>query len=236
MEKNGDPVMAGALRAIYDRLLARFGGQNWWPGDSPFEIIIGAILTQSTNWGNVSKALDNLKRVGVLSPQGLAALPDDRLAELIRPSGYYHAKTRKLRAFIDLLLSDYGGDLDRLLALDLVDLRRVLLATHGIGPETADSIILYAAGKPSFVVDAYTRRVFSRLGLCPAQGTYQDLQDLFRRNLPADAPLFNEYHALIVHLGKTTCTKNRPRCIACPLLDLCPTGQNLSAQSGVEHD
>ena len=204
-------------RDIYDRLFEAFGPQHWWPGDGAFEIIIGAILTQSTNWGNVARAIANLKQAGVLNPQGLAGLDDEHLAGLIRPSGYYHAKARKVRAFLDLLMAEYSGNLSALLALDLPDLRRVLLATHGIGPETADAIILYAAGTPIFVVDAYTRRIFARLDLCPPAGRYDDLQALFMTNLPHDATLFNEYHALLVHLGKHICTKRTPRCRECPL-------------------
>ena len=221
-----DNTMRQQLLDIYDRLFRRFGPQHWWPGDSPFEIIIGAILTQSTNWANVAKALSNLKRADVLSPRGLGALSDDRLAELIRPSGYFRAKTRKLRAFTNLLNNDYHGELERLLSLDVPELRRVLLRTHGIGPETADSIILYAAQKPIFVVDAYTRRIFARLGLVPPTGRYNDLQQVFMEHLPSDVALFNEYHALLVCLGKTTCTKKNPHCSECPLLDICPTGQH----------
>jgi endonuclease-3 related protein len=221
-------MMRETLLDIYDRLWRHFGPQHWWPGDTPLEIIVGAILTQSTNWGNVARAIDNLKRAQALSLPVLAALPDDTLAALIRPSGYYHAKTLKLRAFVDLVMNEYAGDLDRLLALDTTVLRDVLLATHGIGPETADSIILYAAKKPIFVIDAYTRRITSRLGLCPAQGRYQELQDLFTSSLDPDERLFNEYHALFVRLGKTTCTKRTPRCGSCPLLAICPTGRALS--------
>jgi endonuclease-3 related protein len=176
----------------------------------------------------VSKALDNLKRAGVLDPQALATLPDDRLAALIRPSGFWRGKTRKIRAFMDLLSGEYGGDLDRLLALETAALRRTLLATHGIGPETADDIVLYAAGQPVFVVDAYTRRIFARLGYCPPTGRYDDLQSMFMRSLPPDAALFGEYHALLVRLGKTTCTKAIPRCLVCPLRDICPTGSGNS--------
>ncbi len=223
-------AMRDRLLMIYQRLLAHFGPQHWWPGDTAFEVIIGAILTQSTNWVNVDKALDNLKRAAVLDPRRMAALPAEHLAELIRPSGYYHQKARKIRSFLDLLIKEYNGDLDRLLTLETTELRRVLLATHGIGPETADSIILYAAGKPLFVVDAYTRRIFARLGLCPPVGRYQDLQAFFMAHLPPDAPLFNEYHALLVRLGKLVCRKRQPSCDACPLRDLCPTGQQMPSQ------
>jgi endonuclease-3 related protein len=212
------------LTDIYDRLFQAFGPQHWWPGDGAFEIAIGAILTQSTNWANVAKAIANLKQAGVLTPQALAAVSDERLAQLVRPSGYYHAKTRKVRAFMNLV-GEYDGDLDRLLALDMPALRPILLATHGIGPETADAIILYAAGQPIFVIDAYTRRIVSRLGLCPPAGRYEDLQTVFMANLPHDAALFNEYHALLVRLGKTICTKSEPRCGECPLSSGCPTAR-----------
>jgi endonuclease-3 related protein len=222
-------MMRETLLDIYDRFWRHFGPQHWWPGDTSLEIIVGAILTQSTNWANVAKAIVNLKQAHALTLPALSAMPDDALASLIRPSGYYHAKTRKLRAFVDLVRHEYEGDLDRLLALDTHFLRAVLLATHGIGPETADSIILYAANKPVFVIDAYTRRIMSRLGLCPAQGRYQELQDLFMSNLDREETLFNEYHALFVHLGKTTCTKRDPRCASCPVGDICPTGR--TAQS-----
>jgi endonuclease-3 related protein len=209
---------------IYQRLLARYGPQHWWPGDSPFEVIVGAILTQSAAWGNVEKALANLKSEGVLSPQGLYHLPEDRLARLIYPSGYYNAKARKLKAFVGHLVEVYQGDLDRLLARDVAALRPELLALHGIGQETADSILLYAGAKPVFVIDAYTRRSAARLGLAPAQVSYAALQALFMESLPPQVPLFNEYHALLVRLGKEVCQKV-PRCPVCPLRELCPTGQ-----------
>jgi len=209
---------------IYQRLLARYGPQHWWPGDSPFEVIVGAILTQSAAWGNVEKALANLKGEGVLSPQGLYHLPEDRLAQLIYPSGYYNAKARKLKAFVGHLVEVYQGDLDRLLARDVAALRPELLALHGIGQETADSILLYAGAKPVFVIDAYTRRSAARLGLAPAQVSYAALQALFMESLPPQVPLFNEYHALLVRLGKEVCQKV-PRCPVCPLRELCPTGQ-----------
>ena len=223
---------------IYQRLLARYGPQHWWPADSPFEVIVGAILTQSAAWGNVEKALANLKGEGVLSPQGLYHLPEERLARLIYPSGYYNAKARKLKAFVGHLVEVYQGDHDRLFAPDVAALRPELLALHGIGPETADSILLYAGAKPVFVVDAYTRRSATRLGLAPANASYAALQALFMANLPPQVPLFNEYHALLVRLGKEACRKV-PRCPVCPLLELCPTAQGdgtsapVAASSGV---
>jgi len=211
------------LLDIYDRLYAAYGPQHWWPGDSAFEIIAGAILTQSAAWSNVEQALVKLKAAGALSPEGIAALPEAELARLVRPSGYFNAKARKLKAFVGLLERDYAGELDAMLASPADDLREALLRTHGIGPETADSILLYAAGRPVFVIDAYTRRTFSRLGFDPERDTYAGWQRLFAESLPASAPLFNEYHALIVRHGKDVCRK-RPLCGECPLSSICPMG------------
>jgi len=213
----------GHLIDIYDRLYTAYGPQRWWPGDSEFEIIAGAILTQSASWSNVERALANLKAAGLLSPKGIEALSESELAELIRPSGYYNAKARKLKAFVRILDERAGGDLERLLALPTAELRALLTATYGIGPETADSILLYAAGRPVFVIDAYTRRTFSRLGLAPEMDSYDGWQSLFSESLPPDAETFNEYHALIVRHGKQVCGK-RPLCHACPLSAICPTG------------
>ena len=213
----------GRLVDIYERLYTAYGPQHWWPGDSAVEIIVGAILTQSAAWSNVELALANLKAAGLLSPDGIAALSEDELADLIRPSGYYNAKARKLKAFVRLLDERAGGDLERLLALPAAELRALLRATHGIGPETADSILLYAAGQPVFVIDAYTRRIFSRLAVAPEVDTYDCWQSVFSESLPADAGLFNEYHALIVRHGKQVCRK-LPLCGVCPLSTICPTG------------
>ena len=192
--------------------------------------MVGAILTQAAAWGNVEKALTNLKGAGALSPQALRALPREELARLIRPSGYFNAKTAKLQALAQFM-ARYGDDLDRLFSLELTRLREELLGVHGIGEETADSIILYAAGKPIFVVDAYTRRIFTRLGLGPTSSSYLAWQQYFMQSLPWEAPQFNEYHALLVRHGKELC-RPRPNCVPCPLLDLCPYGQVLAAQAG----
>ena len=200
-----------------------YGPQDWWPGDSSFEIIVGAVLTQSAAWTNVEKALTNLKAAAPISPGGIAALPEVELAQLIRPSGYFNAKARKLKAFVALLNDRYGGEHDRMLATPADQLRPALLGTHGIGPETADSILLYAANRPVFVIDAYTRRTFLRLGLVPEADNYDAWQELFMRALPPVAQLFNEYHALIVHHGKEVCRK-RPLCAQCPLSVVCPIG------------
>ncbi len=213
------------LLGIYERLYAVYGPQHWWPGDSPFEVIVGAILTQSAAWPNVEKAIANLKAVGVLSAEGLRGLSENELARLIYPSGYFNAKAGKLKAFVSLLSDRFGGVLEALLAAPVQELRPLLLGTHGIGPETADSILLYAAGQPVFVIDAYTRRLFTRLGLTPGRDSYEAWQRLFMDGLAPAAPLFNEYHALIVRHGKQVC-RRQPLCAACPLLSMCPTGRS----------
>ncbi len=211
------------LLDIYRRLHVAYGPQHWWPGETPFEVIVGAILTQSAAWANVEKAIANLKAAGVLSPEGLAGLSEGELARLVYSAGYFNAKARKLKAFVALLSQRFDGELERLLAAPVEELRPLLLATHGIGPETADSILLYAAGRPVFVIDAYTRRSFSRLGLTPGHDSYDSWRALFMENLEADAALFNEYHALIVRHGKEVC-RRQPRCEVCPLREGCPTG------------
>jgi len=219
--------MAEQLRQIYGRLYAAYGRQHWWPAESPFEVVVGAILTQSAAWVNVEKAIGNLRAAGILSPEGLLQVELDALARLVYPAGYYNAKARKLKAFLEMLFERHGGDLDALFALPLPQLRLELLATHGIGQETADSIILYAAGKPSFVIDAYTRRVFSRLGLEPASDSYASWQAMFSDALPPDVQLFNEYHALIDRHAKTVCRK-APLCDQCCLREVCRLGLTAS--------
>lgn len=211
--------MTAILREIYDRLLGCYGPQHWWPGDSPFEVMVGAILTQSAAWGNVEKALANLKGAGSLSAAALRQLNLPQLARLIRPSGYYNAKAQKLKALAQFLEA-FDDDLARLFSLETGELRRRLLSVHGIGEETADSIILYAAAKPTFVVDAYTRRILERLGLGPASTSYAAFQAFFQASLPQEAQLFNEYHALLVRHGKEACRK-LPRCPVCCLRDIC---------------
>jgi endonuclease-3 related protein len=205
------------LRKIYDRLFAAFGPQHWWPADEPFEVIVGAILTQSTAWTNVEKAIASLKSAAALSPSVLHRMPSGELVRIIRPSGYYNAKAQKLKAFVERLIDDYDGDLEKLFALDTVALRHELLSIH---EETADSIILYASRRPVFVIDAYTRRILSRLGIAPPNQTYSAYQQLFSRNLPPDEALFNEYHALLVRHGKDVC-RRAPRCDDCCLESLC---------------
>jgi len=211
-----------SLRAIYRRLVRHFGPAGWWPGETPFEVCLGAILVQNTSWTNVERALECVRGAGRLSFEGLSALSAARMAALIRPSGTFRVKAARVRAFLDFLGSSYGGRVEAMRAEDPWVLRRRLLGVHGIGPETADSIALYAAGQPLFVVDAYTRRAFTRLGLLPSGALrYDEVQRFFMDRLPRDAALFNDYHAQIVRLGKEIC-RPRPRCGACPLETICP--------------
>ena len=219
--------LADLLPEIYRRLYDAYGPQGWWPGDSPFEVIAGAILTQSTAWTNVEKALAAMRRAGCWSFEAIVALPEPELAEIIRSSGYYNAKSRKLKAFANHVLA--RGGLDRLFAQETPALRAELLSIHGIGEETADDIIVYAAGKPSFVIDSYTRRIVDRMELTPGGRNpgYARYQALFQDNLPHDTPLFNEFHALLDHHAKVTCLKREPRCQGCCLIDLCPQGSRM---------
>lgn len=205
------------LMAMYRALFKAYGPQHWWPGDTPFEVMVGAVLTQNTAWVNVEKAIKNLKRERLLSPARLRAVAPRRLARLIRPSGYFNIKADRLANLMAFLAARYGGSLARMLRDDPRELRKGLLLVNGIGPETADSIILYAAGKPVFVVDAYTKRIFNRHGLVSEGAGYDDVQRLFMGSLSGDAGLFNEYHALLVMVGKTHCKKSGPRCPGCPL-------------------
>jgi endonuclease-3 related protein len=205
------------LMAVYDRLHRAFGPQGWWPGETPFEVAVGAILTQNTNWGNVEKALANLRGAGLLTPRRMAALETRRLASLIRPAGFFNLKAERIVCFLRYLEERHGLRMEDLITTDSVQLRRELLEVRGIGPETADSILLYAAGYPFFVVDGYTRRIFSRHGFVDHDASYDDLQEFFTRRLPEKAALFNEFHALIVTLGKQFCRPRVPRCEACPL-------------------
>ena len=222
-----------SLLDIYSHLLAVYGPQSWWPAEEPFEVMVGAILTQSTAWRNVEKAIANLKieakgraslsepgSTVTLSAAALRHLSLSEIAALIYPSGYYNAKAHKLKALAHWLGASYADDLAKLFAQNIHELRRQLLSVYGIGPETADSIILYAAGQPIFVIDAYTRRITDRLGLVPKVQSYTAYQTLFMSNLPAEPKLFNEYHALLVQLGKDVCRK-QPFCTRCCLGHLC---------------
>ncbi|WP_277057508.1 endonuclease III domain-containing protein [Trichlorobacter lovleyi] len=208
------------LDRIFTTLLERYGPRHWWPGETPFEVCVGAILTQNTNWGNVEKAIANLKAADRLSVTGIADLLPAALAALIRPAGYFNVKAVRLQAFTTFLQQQYQGSLDRLFAAPWQQTRTELLAVKGIGPETADSMLLYAGHKPSFVVDAYTRRIFSRLGLVDERISYDGLRRHFMDRLTLDTALFNEYHALLVELGKQAC-RPRPQCSSCCLAAQC---------------
>jgi len=221
-----------ALQGIYDRLINSYGPQHWWPAEEPFEVMVGAILTQSAAWLNVEKAIVNLKAAGALSPQALRRLSLTEIATLIRPCGYYNTKARKLKSLAQWLGECCGDNLNELFANNIDYLRQQLLSVHGIGPETADSIILYAANKPVFVIDTYTRRIIDRLGLAPEGDSYTAYQSLFMDNLPADVGLFNECHALLVRLAKDVC-RSRPLCQRCCLGDTCRFGVNLDARDRV---
>jgi endonuclease-3 related protein len=212
--RNNPP--ATDLLEIYNRLLTAFGPQHWWPAESRFEMIIGAILTQNTAWKNVEKALLSLKKEVVLDPAALHKMPQQKLAWLIRPSGFFNLKALRIKAWITFLFDEYDGSLDQMFAEEGDRLREKLLSIKGLGPETVDSILLYAGHYPYFVVDAYTRRIFSRHNLLDPKGPYQTIQHFFMERLPADQKLYNEYHALIVTLAKRFC-KKEPDCTGCPL-------------------
>lgn len=203
---------------IYQRLYRYYGPQHWWPGETPFEILVGAVLTQNTNWRNVVKAIDNLKERQLLVFHGLHGATVEEIAGCIRPSGYYNVKAARLRNLLLMISHQYGGELEALLADETSRARANLLSVKGIGPETADAILLYCGNHPLFVVDAYTHRVFSRHGLAPEECDYDELQALFMDSLPSDPQLYNEYHALIVRVGKDYCKKGNPQCEGCPLL------------------
>lgn len=209
--------MSSRLLEIHDRLLAHFGPQHWWPGDDPFEITVGAILTQNTSWTNVEKAIANLKAAGYLSCAGLSSLPLEALAELIRPAGYFNVKARRLSNFLRMVEQQYQGDFAGMLLEDTGILRQRLLGVKGVGPETADSILLYAADRPVFVIDAYTHRILVRHNFIDEDTDYYGMQTLFTDVLPPARPLFNEFHALIVRTGKEFCKKAKPLCNVCPL-------------------
>jgi endonuclease III related protein len=204
------------LTEIYDKMFLHFGPQHWWPGETPFEVMVGAVLTQNTNWGNVEKAIGNLKKHGLLSPEALEKIAPDKLAERIRPAGYFNLKAKRLKNFIHFLMTEYGGSVEVFRAEELSRLREKLLSVHGIGPETADSILLYAAQKRIFVIDQYTYRVLTRHFLVGEETTYEEMQDLMMKHLREDVPLYNEYHALLVMIGKHFCKKT-PLCEKCPL-------------------
>jgi endonuclease III related protein len=209
------------LIKIYNKLYEYFGNQHWWPGDTAFEISIGAILTQNTSWKNVEKAINNLKQKKLLCVKKMFNMKIDELADLIRPAGYYNIKAKYIKNFIFHIILEYNGNLDKMFNKDTLELRKELLGLTGIGQETADSILLYAANKPIFVVDAYTKRIFEAQGLIEKKDLYKKVQDLFMNNLEHDVNMFNEYHALIVALCKDICRKSKPKCGECPLNCYC---------------
>jgi endonuclease-3 related protein len=204
------------LKEIFVKLFGFFGPQHWWPADGPFEVAIGAILTQNTNWQNVEKAISNLKNQGILNAEAIHSTPLQTLARFIKPAGYYNVKARRLKAFVQFLIEEFRGKIEEMASEDIPSLRKKLLQVYGIGPETADSILLYALNKPVFVVDAYTKRILSRHGLINKKASYEEIQSLFHQAMEPDPFIYNEYHALIVKLGKTFC-RPRPLCRECPL-------------------
>ena len=210
-----DPAKGRLLR-LYAALLARFGPQRWWPGRTPYEISLGAVLTQHTAWVNAARAIAALRSRRLLAPERVAALPAEELARVIRPAGTYRLKARRLRALTRWLLDHHGGKFDRMRKMDLPALRASLLAIPGLGPETADAILLYAVGRPAFVADAYARRVLARHGLISPRATYEEARAWLEAHLPSDPALFNEFHALLVAVGKSHC-RTAPRCEGCPL-------------------
>jgi len=204
--------------AFYHAMYAHFGPQHWWPGDGPLEIMIGAVLTQNTNWGNVKRAIDRLRAEGLIDVEKLVRIDPTRLAELIQPAGYFRVKARRLQNLMRFVWEECRGDLDALFRRSTADLREALLGVNGIGRETADDIVLYAAGRPTFVVDAYTFRILLRHHHIGEDDDYETIKDHFESHLAADATLFNEYHALLVATGKHFC-KKKPSCAGCPLED-----------------
>ncbi|MFQ5754677.1 MAG: endonuclease III domain-containing protein [Acidiferrobacterales bacterium] len=206
------------MRGTFERLFAAYGPRGWWPGDSIFEIMVGAVLTQNTAWTNVEKAISNLRHAKALSPEAIVGAHPRRLASLIRPSGYFNVKARRLRALCRWLLAQ--GGIKKLARMDTQALRLALLSVHGVGRETADDILLYAFARPVFVIDAYTRRIFTRLGMIAGTEDYEGLRRMFEQVLGADVALYNEYHALIVRHGKDVCRK-KPQCNSCCLAAIC---------------
>ncbi len=209
-------MMKSLLMKIYDGLYRTYGPRHWWPGETPFEVMVGAILTQNTSWGNVEKAIERLKAKKVLNVKGTHQLKRTELASLIKSSGYYRIKADRLKAFVNFIVEEYAGSIEKMRRGKLEMLRQELLQVNGVGPETADSILLYGLRKPIFVVDAYTKRILSRHEIISEKASYDEVQKLFMDHLPRNGKLFNEYHALLVHLGKTVC-KKIPRCALCPL-------------------
>ncbi len=219
----GEAAWNGAVLPSYFETLAKsLGPMRWWPARTPFEVIVGAILTQNTAWQNVERAIANLRRERLLTPRAIERVSTRRLARLVRPSGYFRQKAKKLKAFVRFLRNEYGGSLARMFRAPTLELRQQLLEVYGIGRETADSILLYAGGHPIFVVDAYTHRILGRHGLLLPKPDYEAVRSLFEANLPSNARLYNEFHALLVNVGKNWCRSREPRCFECPLRTYLP--------------
>ncbi len=205
------------INLIYKKLYNHFGPQRWWPAESPFEVMVGAILTQNTNWQNVERAIKNLKKDSLLEPKKLYNISTKKLAALIRPAGYYNIKAKRLKEFVKFYFDAWNGSIEKTSLFKTDRLRKDLLSVNGIGPETADSILLYALNRPVFVVDAYTKRIFSKHGFIKENAVYDEAQNLFMLNLKKNVKMFNEYHALLVKLGKEYCLKRKAKCEICPL-------------------
>lgn len=208
---------------VYRRLISTLGPQSWWPGESPFEVMIGAILVQNTAWKNVERAIANLRDADLIDPRRLASMAQPELEELIRPAGYFRVKSKRLRNLLDFIIHSYEGSIDAMRAEDPHRMRQELLGVHGVGPETADSILLYALDMPVMVVDAYTKRIWVRHGWVEPEADYHQLQAQIAAELPVEAPLLNELHALLVNVGHLWC-KPTPSCESCPLQELLPDG------------
>jgi endonuclease III related protein len=221
-------MSSSRLAEAYRRLFDAFGPQRWWPGDTSFEMIVGAMLTQNTSWKNVERAIRNLRDADLLEPHALDNVPLEELEELLQPAGYFRVKAKRLRSLLKFLMERYDGSLDAMFETRLDQLRQELLDVHGVGPETADSILLYAGGLPIFVVDAYTHRIFARHGWIGFDAQYDEIQDYVQGELPPDAPMYNEFHALLVRLGKDYCLKRSPKCAECPLREMLPAGGPLA--------
>ncbi|HTC65350.1 MAG TPA: hypothetical protein VK709_21095 [Candidatus Saccharimonadales bacterium] len=222
------PAHSDELLRYYDAMSDALGPMRWWPAKTPFEVIVGAILTQSTAWGNVEMAIANLRAAKLLTPSAMLRVRTIRLATLIRPSGYFRQKAKKLKAFVRFLQTGYKGSLARMFRTPTTELREKLLEVHGIGPETADSILLYGGNHPIFVVDAYTHRILGRHGITDGKADYEKVRALIEKSIPRQAELFNEFHALIVNTGKSWCRKSVPRCEGCPLRPLLPANSRFA--------
>jgi endonuclease-3 related protein len=218
------------MHIVHEHLVQNLGPQHWWPGETPFEIMVGAVLTQNTNWQNVVKAIDNLRKADLLDPHALYNVPVEELEELLRPAGYFRVKAQRLRCLLRFLMERYDGSLEKMFRSDLADLRAELLGVNGIGPETADSILLYAGNLPTFVVDAYTHRILARHGWIDFEADYHQIQEYLVSSLPEDAQLYNEFHAQFVYLGKHYCKKTAPKCRECPLFKMLPQGGPLAPE------